>query len=896
MDYPLAAARRLTAIGAENSRARSIINDRRPVYLLPPQEKIAAPPDLPGIDSARLKSLVDHQASKVALLKVRDGRDFQPVATAWPFSTDEAVGRTRRFLTAGHVLRIVVIEGTLRHAGDVQKQTVVKRDAQVVFPDGSSHPVTRWICSAPLDLAVFEIQDDCDALILKTDRAVPDSIAVIGYPLVGGVEVFKNQTDPYIERQYLAVGEGKPAIGGGKQRAAQFRHDATTLPGFSGAPVFDPETGHVVGLHIQGSADGLEHSVGIVGLRNPVERDWNDGLRASGIVQQQRWLAEILDGTGDRPDDDAATILWTGGLAPSPREPIEALPLPILLADTGASRGPGGTGTEGGVVPDRPDKRDRFYRPGLTPVPQRLIPSPGAIGDQGAEGSCAAFALAAAIEIQLARRRGYRPPPQGLTASVRMLDRMARRHDEWLDDTPDGTSLRAVIKGFHHNGVCPESLCAYVPQRSAFFLTRTIAKAARRITLGAYLRVRLTVDDMRMAIADAGAVIVTADIHDGWGNLDRRGRIPFDMANPPQPRGRHAFVVTGYDRNGFILQNARGTGWGGYFHRPGHALWRFADWAENGRDAWVIRLAPQDDRAFALTARAEATAAPPRRQGLLGHALHAERFGLVEDGTLGLGAQGVAETAAYLDDDAARERYSRLMLVFHEPLMDGDLIARLALRLTLRLKAQGVYPLHIVYGLDEMLACRLRLSHDIGRAVERYLREGASRDAALQRQLGPVIRTQVDHFAQGARAAAAPLLADALAPLSLCAMPGRQVDVLSVGLGGVVAQEVLPTLPSPRPPHLAIGCPVEIKATRHWRLGKTMDEADLPGWLGSWGDMVAGAFGRSIRSPRGAEAANAQDLLSAPEFVTDLLKQLPHGGAVRPSRTRPWWTGTSPRR
>lgn len=885
VDYRLAAARRLMAIGAENPRARSVINDNRPVYLLPPLGNLAVPGDMPGITFDQLDRLALVQAPRVALLEVEAGEGFSPVATAWPVLTggDPAnPGASRRFLTAGHVLKVVLSgSNILRHADDVQ--TLPTRNAQVVFPGplGATHAVARWICSANLDLAVFEIEDECPALSFDIGAPRPESVAVIGYPLVGGVGVFRDQADPYLRRQFLAIGNTAEAEGGATIRKTRFQHDATTLPGFSGAPIFDPGTGHVVGLHVQGSSKGLEHSSQAEGFRPVVERDLNDGILGSGIMVRDDWLADILTGGSPAPPPRAGTKAWSGGLAPRPSEPTEARPLAMLLADTGDLRDVDAAGPEGGVVPDRPDKRDRFFEPGLSPAPPCVIPKESPVGDQGSEGSCAAFALAGAIEIQLARRDGYCPPERGLTASVRMLDRMARRHDEWLDDTPDGTSLRAVIKGFHHNGVCPESLCAYVPRRPAFFLTRVIAKAARGITLGAYLRVRLSADDMRMAIAEGGAVIVSADVHDGWRSLDK-GRIPFDLADPPKARGRHAFVVSGYDGDGFIIQNARGREWGGYLGLPGHALWKFEDWAQNCRDAWAIRLAPPGDKAFALSPGTRDQAAAPRRLGLLGHALHAERFGLVEDGALGLGARGVAETAAYLDDDAARKRYPRLMLVFHEPLMDGGLIARLALRLTMRLKARGIYPFHIVYGLDEMLACRLRLSHDIGRAVERYLREGMSRDAALQRQLGPVIRTQADHFAQGARDAAAPLLGDALAPLVLCAMPGRRVDAVSVGLGGVPAQEVLATFPKPRPPHLAIACPVDIRATRHWRLGETMDEADLPGWLGSWGDIVAGAFGRSIRSPRGAKAANAQALLSMPDFVPDLLDRLPGADGARP--------------
>ena len=56
------------------------------------------------------------------------------------------------------------------------------------------------------------------------------------------------------------------------------------------------------------------------------------------------------------------------------------------------------------------------------------------------------------------------------------------------------------------------------------------------------------------------------------------------------PIGGHAFVIVGYTPEGFIIRNSWGDKWGRWDGRPGHAIWTYADWANNVIDAWVVRL------------------------------------------------------------------------------------------------------------------------------------------------------------------------------------------------------------------------------------------------------------------------------------------------------------------
>ncbi len=60
------------------------------------------------------------------------------------------------------------------------------------------------------------------------------------------------------------------------------------------------------------------------------------------------------------------------------------------------------------------------------------------------------------------------------------------------------------------------------------------------------------------------------------------------MGYAAKPPG-HAFAITGYTGDGFIVQNSWGEKWG-YF---GFAVLTYKDWVENGSDAWVaVRGAP----------------------------------------------------------------------------------------------------------------------------------------------------------------------------------------------------------------------------------------------------------------------------------------------------------------
>ncbi len=312
------------------------------------------------------------------------------------------------------------------------------------------------------------------------------------------------------------------------------------------------------------------------------------------------------------------------------------------------------------VRADWTDLRDGFYTPTLDvlkdiAIPEDWLTGPAPDGAQAARapvfgirdqrnsGRCAGYSLAALIDIQT-RHQKHRAqaglPHRTEIVSADMLYRMGAFHDRYPDldasyeeiendltKRPEGIrSLRSVIKGFYHHGVCLDLPPGATPKdreecwqsdcyragvdaavdalstplsEVQLFPKVAQAKAARRIGLGAYYRVRPMLNHFHAAINEAGAVLVSANVHTGWEAPyvpEAKGVITWPKDQ--DETGTHAFVLVGYDDQGFLALNSWGPKWGGYRDLAGVALWNYADWAENVIDAWVLRLGVSAPTAF----------------------------------------------------------------------------------------------------------------------------------------------------------------------------------------------------------------------------------------------------------------------------------------------------------
>lgn len=338
---------------------------------------------------------------------------------------------------------------------------------------------------------------------------------------------------------------------------------------------------------------------------------------------------------------------------------------------------------------DIPDIRDRLYEPTLKALPAALPPPKNAvILDQGQEGACTGFALAATIH----RLQANNPATSALRRRVspHMLYRMARRHDEWPGEDDSGSSLRGALRGFYNCGVCKDALW----DRNNDDVTLASARDARLTTLGAYYRLRPILSDYHAAINETGVIYVSANVHEGWEN-PVAGKITPDG----EESGGHAFIIVGYTDSGFWIQNSWGKDWG----KGGLALWDYADWARCVTDAWVLQLAVSAPAAFGLGfSRSSGKTAldisrtrrgKPHRQEIAGHFVHLNNGDYCKEAPYWSSAADVTATATAL----AASTSSQFLFYAHGGLNSPEDAAVRSAAMLEGFARNGIYPYSVFY-------------------------------------------------------------------------------------------------------------------------------------------------------------------------------------------------------
>ncbi|WP_269533809.1 C1 family peptidase [Chitinimonas sp. BJYL2] len=253
------------------------------------------------------------------------------------------------------------------------------------------------------------------------------------------------------------------------------------------------------------------------------------------------------------------------------------------------------------VRPDRIDLRDLAYQPRVSNLPasfpgqdflqQQLLAygQAGMVLDQAQSSACTGYALAAVVAFQRWRASGYTTLER---VSPAMLYQLAQMYDEWDGEDYDGSSCRGAMKGWHKHGVCAEALWPHDPKKRATRPKDGWDSDAGQRTLGVYYRIsKDNITDLQAAIVEAGAIYVSAEVHDGWEigantkTIAQLGELP-EIKVKAKSLGGHAFAMVGYTPRGFVVQNSWGESWGW----RGFAILPYEDWLANGSDAWVAGL------------------------------------------------------------------------------------------------------------------------------------------------------------------------------------------------------------------------------------------------------------------------------------------------------------------
>lgn len=370
------------------------------------------------------------------------------------------------------------------------------------------------------------------------------------------------------------------------------------------------------------------------------------------------------------------------------------------------------------AFPDRVDVRDWWYQPTLTALPDLCINIGDVplILDQGQEGACTGFALAAVINFHLGRNRRFtRTALKKNCVSPRMLYEMARKYDEWPGEDYEGSSARGTIKGWNAHGVALRSLWAD-DMAGASFLTAEIGKFASAIPAGAYYRVQhRQVRDMHAALHESGILFATLMVHAGWDDLPKTGegvreyhtkqgkiKLPV-IRRQGRAEDGHAIAIVGYTTDGFVIQNSWGPGWG----INGYALLPYEDWLMHASDCWVVQLGvPVNANLWEQLAQKDmpglqrASEAVPLEQ-IRPYVIDIGNNGRLSDnGEYWTTREDIDRIFTTLGNVARNWKRKRIMLYLHGGLNSEKEVARRIIAFRDVLLANEIYPVHIMWETD----------------------------------------------------------------------------------------------------------------------------------------------------------------------------------------------------
>ncbi len=296
-------------------------------------------------------------------------------------------------------------------------------------------------------------------------------------------------------------------------------------------------------------------------------------------------------------------------------------------------------------------------------------------------------------------------------------------------------SLRSVIKAFYHYGVCldindrernardeisdhserwesagKDAAGNPIAGHRHDYPNVPQAIAARQRRLGTYYRLEPILNDYHSAINETGAIFTSALLHSGWDVTDGKIRVTRDEL----AISAHAFVIVGYNQDGFYVLNSWGAQWGRFENYAGVALWPYEDWASHVLDGWVLRLGVPAPNAFDVSIGPQGRhrlnsymiAGSTPCSELLGHYLHLEDGRYVRTGSYPSSEIMSETTLNYLSQKltgkAAENKrdYDGILLWIPGNLEGLKQTVEHAVRRKTASKELGLYPINLIWSSD----------------------------------------------------------------------------------------------------------------------------------------------------------------------------------------------------
>jgi C1A family cysteine protease len=243
-----------------------------------------------------------------------------------------------------------------------------------------------------------------------------------------------------------------------------------------------------------------------------------------------------------------------------------------------------------GWLPDLPDQRDFYYdapRSLLKKLPTKadLRSTCPPVYDQGQLGSCTANAIAGAFEFEVLKQQKRKP-----FMPSRLFIYYNERVIEHSISSDSGAMIRDGIKSVHKQGVCPENMWPYNPNRFADRPLQSCYTEATSHQVLSYHRVNRNVNQMKSCLAEGFPFVMGFTVYESFEGPDvaKTGKLNMPKKGEDQVGG-HAVLCVGYDSKSsrFIIRNSWGANWGlsGYFTMPFDYLLE----PKLSSDFWTIR-------------------------------------------------------------------------------------------------------------------------------------------------------------------------------------------------------------------------------------------------------------------------------------------------------------------